>query len=128
MLPENVPRGQLEAQVDWNANKAMQEVPQEKDQKEARNQYSLFFSIHEGAELGEASEKVGALYNRWSAAAEDLIVKNLCTWQNQILYWARHDAENKNSANPTSCCKTREPRGCGRIQNLCRPDEQNSHG
>ena len=40
------------ANVDWNQYWAEHEAPQEKDQKEARIQYSKSLWIHEDAELG----------------------------------------------------------------------------
>ena len=40
-----------------------------------RSQYSKSMCTHEHAELCEAREKVGALYHRWSPAAEDFILK-----------------------------------------------------
>ena len=61
---------------DWNEYWAKQEAPQEKAQKEARDQHSKSLWIHEDAELGEASEKVVTLYHSWSAAAEEFIVKS----------------------------------------------------
>ena len=60
-----------QAKVAWNENRVVQQAPQGEARREARNQYSKSMWIHEDAELRGASEKVGALYHRWSAAAAE---------------------------------------------------------
>ena len=70
-IPRNFSQTKIETKVARNENWATQEEAQ----REARSQYSKSMWIHEDAELCEESEKVGALYHRWSAAAEDFIMK-----------------------------------------------------
>ena len=76
-IPRDFQQGKTVAKVEWNEKRnekwATQEAPQERAQKEAMSQSSKYLWIHEDAELGAASEKVGALYHRWSAAADSTV-------------------------------------------------------
>ena len=75
--PAELPQGKIETKVAWNENWATQQGA------EAKSQYSKSMWIPEDANLCEASEKVGAVYHRKSAVAEDFIMKSSKTWQHQ---------------------------------------------
>ena len=98
--PADLPTRKCRQKWPGMKNRSAQQAPPEKAQKDARDQYSKSLFTHEDAELRGVSEKVGGLYHRWSAAAEDYIMKASVPGNTKSC-WAGHDAENKNSAYPS---------------------------
>ena len=125
-IPRNFPLVKSEDKVAWNENWATQQGPQEEAQREARSPYSKSVWTHQDADLCEASEKVGALYHRWSAAAEDSILKTSeagntrsCVGRGAVLI--------TRTASILPHVAKREPCGSRRGQNLGRPRQQDSN-
>ena len=73
-IPENLPRVKSVGKDDWDTDWATRQGPLLETQREERQRYSSYLWLHGDQALKQACEELGALYHRWSTAAEECIL------------------------------------------------------